>query len=149
MKLSTTLLSVLMAGGLMAQTPAPAPSSAQDHLARRAAAVNRSGWMLQRLTKRLDLTADQQARAKAIFADSRQQSKALAPRLREERSALKAAIQSDSESQIDLITAKNAQLTAQIEAVHVKAMAKVYAMLTPDQQARFNRMDVRRGRRAG
>jgi Spy/CpxP family protein refolding chaperone len=137
MKLPTALLSVLMASGLMAQPPAPAPSSA------------RSGGILQSLTQRLDLTADQQARAKAIFADARQQAKALAPRLREERSALKAAVKSDAESQIDQITAKNAQLTAQIEAVHVKAMAKVYAMLTPDQKAKFDRMDARRGRRAG
>lgn len=149
MKLRTALLSVLMAGGLMAQKPSPADSPAQDHPARHAAAVNRSDWMVQRLTTRLGLTANQQARAKAIFADSRQQAKALAPQWREERSALKAAVKSDSESQIDQITAKNAQLTAQIEAVHVKAMAKVYSMLTPDQKAKFNRMDVRHGRRAG
>jgi Spy/CpxP family protein refolding chaperone len=104
--------------------------------------------MLRRLTNRLNLTADQQARVKTIFADSRQQTKTLMPQLREERSALRNAVKSDSESQIDQITTKDAQLNAQIEAVHVKAMAKVYATLTPDQKAKFDRMDSRRTRRA-
>ena len=133
-----------MAGGLMAQTTAPAPSAPKNH----ATAANRSGWMVRRLTQRLNLTADQQAKVKAIFADSRQQAKALAPQLREERSALKAAVKSDSESQIDQITAKNAQLNSQIEALHVKAMAKVYATLTPDQKAKFDQMNGRRNGRA-
>jgi protein CpxP len=138
MKIPIALLSVTMAitmaGALMAQKtlPAPAPS------------VTRSDRMVQRLTKRLNLTADQQARVKAIFADSSQQAKAFAPQLREERAALKAAVRSDSESQIDQITQKNAQLTAQLEAVHVKTMAKVYATLTPDQKAKFDHMDARR-----
>ncbi len=133
-----------MAGGLMAQTTAPAPSTPKNH----AAAVNRQGWMVRRLTNRLNLTADQQAQVKAIFADSRQQAKALAPQLRDERAALKAAVRSGSESQIDQITAKNAQLNSQIEALHVKAMAKVYATLTPDQKAKFDQMDGRRNGRA-
>lgn len=81
MKLPLTLLSVLMAGGLIAQTTAPAPSAPKNH----AAAANRSGWMVRRLTNRLNLTrlnltGDQQAKVQAIFADSRQQ-------LREEHSA--------------------------------------------------------------
>jgi Spy/CpxP family protein refolding chaperone len=134
-----------MAGALMAQKTVPAPSASNDHTAAdHTAAVSRSDRRVQRLAKRLDLTADQQTRVKAIFADSKQQVKALAPRLREERAALRAAVRSDSESQIDRITQQNAQLTAQVEAVHVKTMAKVYVMLTPAQQAKFDRMSARR-----
>jgi len=140
MKLPIAVLSITMAGALMAQTSAPAPSPSNDHHS----AARRSGGMLQRLTRRLNLTADQQTRVKAIFADSRQQAKALAPQLRQERTALKAAMKTDSESQIDQITQQNAQLTAQVEAMHVKAMAKVYAILSSDQKAKFDRMDAHR-----
>lgn len=140
MKIPIALLSIAMAGALMAQTTPSAPTPSTNH----ATVRSRSDWMVQRLTKRLNLTADQQTRVKAIFADSRQQVHALAPQLRAERDALKAAVKTDSESQIDQITQQNAQMTAQLEAVHVKAMAKVYAMLTPDQKAKFDHMDARR-----
>src|ERR1700689_979228 len=99
MKAPIVLFSIAMAGGLMAQKPVPVPSRSNNKTApAHPAAVSRSDRRVQRLAKRLDLTADQQTRVKAIFADSKQQVKALAPRLREERAALRAAVRSDSES---------------------------------------------------
>ena len=100
--------------------------------------------MMQRLSSRLNLTADQQTQAKAIFQQSRAQMKTLAPKLREERQAISAAVKSDNEQQIDQVLNQDAQLNAQARAIHAKAMAKFYQLLTPDQKARFDQMRSRR-----
>jgi Spy/CpxP family protein refolding chaperone len=123
MKPSYFLLPFLAAGILAAQ---PAPH-------------HRTGApMLQRLSARLNLTAEQQSQAKAIFQASREQARALAPKLREEREAVAAAVKSDNERQIDQVLSQDARLNAQARAIHVKAMAKFYQILTPEQKAKFD-----------
>jgi Spy/CpxP family protein refolding chaperone len=77
---------------------------------------------------------------KAIFADARQRREAFAPKMREERAALKSALQKGDDREIDRIVHQNAQLNADVTALHVKAMAKVYAILTPDQKAKFDHL---------
>ncbi len=101
---------------------------------------------MQRLSTRLNLTADQQQQAKAIFQQSREQMKSLQPQLKNEHQAISAAIKSDNEQQIDQVLQQNAQLNAQARAIHAKAMAKFYQILTPDQKAKF---DQRGHRKAG
>jgi len=146
MKLPISLLATtLMAGGaLMAQTPAPAQTPVTPKHEEHANRGPRSERFVARLTKRLGLTSDQQNQVKAIFKESREQAKALAPKLREERMALREAVKSDSVQKIDQITQQNAQLNAQREAIHAKAMAKVYGILTPDQKAKFDQMSEHR-----
>jgi Spy/CpxP family protein refolding chaperone len=138
MKLSPLFLSLFVAGMLFAQT---APAS---H-------ARRGDMMLQRLTASLNLTTDQQAQAKTIFKDSRAQAQALMPQLKQEHQAMQAAVKSDNEAQIDQILQGNSQLNAQVRAIHAKARAKFYALLTPAQKAtydqnakaRFSRMHTR------
>ena len=100
------------------------------------------GPMLGRLTRRLGLSPDQASQAKSIFANARSQRQSLAPQLKAEHQALKAAIQSGNEAQIDQITSQNAQLNAQARAIHAKSMAKFYSILTPDQKAKFDNARV-------
>ena len=126
MKIPIALLSLAAAGVMMAQTPAPAQP--------------RSGWMVQRMTRHLGLTADQQTQVKSILKEAREQNKAIALKLRAERQALKSAVESGSHQQIDRILTDNAQMNAQAEASYVKAMSKVYALLTPDQKTKFDQM---------
>jgi Spy/CpxP family protein refolding chaperone len=125
MKLSPLFLSLFVAGMLSAQT---APAS---H-------ARRGDGMVQHLTSTLNLTPDQQAQAKAIFKDARQQSQALMPQLKQERQAMAAAVKSDNEAQIDQIVQANSQLNAQVRAIHAKARAKFYALLTPAQKATYD-----------
>lgn len=125
MKLSPIFLPLFVAGILSAQT-APAPHA-------------RAGdRMMQRLTAQLSLTPDQQAQAKAIFKDSRQQAQALMPQLKQERQAMASAVKSDNEAQIDQLSQQNSQLNAQVRAIHAKARAKFYAVLTPAQKATYD-----------
>ena len=117
---------------LVAQTTPPAnsqPQHAQHHPRQ---------MMMQKLTADLKLTPDQQAKAKQIFAQSREQRKALAPKLREERGAVINAIKSDNVPQIDRAIRQNSQVNAQAAEIHARAMAQFYAILTPDQKAKMD-----------
>jgi Spy/CpxP family protein refolding chaperone len=142
MKFSTFLLPFCVAGILAAQTavsPQTAPASRAKHA---------HGDMVHRLAVRLSLTPDQQNQARAIFRQSRASVKMLAPKLRDERVALKTAVRTDNEVQIDRILQQDSQLNAQARAIHAKAMAKFYQILTPDQKAKFDQLDMRRHQHA-
>jgi Spy/CpxP family protein refolding chaperone len=135
MKLSTFLLPFCVAGILAAQTTAPAHKHTH-------------GDMVGRLSMRLKLTPDQQNQARAIFKQSRADAKSLSPKLRDERVALKTAVKTDNEAQIDQILQQDSQVNAQARAIRAKAMAKFYQILTPDQKAKFDRMGMRHRRAA-
>ena len=142
LKLPVMALGVLTAGIMAAQTPAApqAPEAAQTQPRHhRKEAGNWQDRAVKRMTMRLSLSADQQAQVKTIFKDSREQNKALRAKFREERMALDAAVKADSEQQIDRITRENAKLNSEIAANRLKAVAKVYAILTPDQKAKFDK----------
>jgi Spy/CpxP family protein refolding chaperone len=138
MKIPLTFLTILLAGALYAQQPAPSggnpPTTTRQH-----SAARRSDYTA-RLTRELNLTPDQQMKVKAIFADARQRREALAPKMREEHAALKTAVQKGDDREIDRIVHQNAQLNADVRALHVKAMAKVYALLTPEQKTKFDQL---------
>ncbi|PYT14734.1 MAG: hypothetical protein DMG59_16310 [Acidobacteria bacterium] len=125
MKFCSIFLSLFVAGILAAQ---PAP--------RQHGALGRP--MMQNLTADLNLTADQQSQAKAIFQDHGAQSKDLAAKLRDQRAALTAAVKSGSTDQIDKITQDMSGLQAQMAAIRAKSLAKFYALLTPDQKAKVD-----------
>jgi Spy/CpxP family protein refolding chaperone len=103
--------------------------------------------MVARLSARLNLTPDQQNQARTVFQQARAEAKALSPKLKNERVALRTAIKSDNEPQIDRILHQDSQLNAQARAVHAKAMAKFYQILNPDQKAQFDKMSEHMGMR--
>lgn len=132
MKFASLILPVVLAGALSAQTTAPAKAEEHHPQARN------SQMMMQRLTKDLNLTADQQTKAKNIFDQSWAQRKAISPKLREERGAILNAIKSDNPREIDRLIQENSHLNAQAAEIHAKAMAKFYAMLNPDQKVKMD-----------
>jgi Spy/CpxP family protein refolding chaperone len=103
--------------------------------------------MVARLTARLNLTPDQQNQARTIFQQARADAKALSPKLKNERVALRTAIKSDNEAQIDRILHQDSQLNVQARVIHAKAMAKFYQILNPDQKSRFDNMSEHMGMR--
>ncbi|HEY7336216.1 MAG TPA: Spy/CpxP family protein refolding chaperone [Bryobacteraceae bacterium] len=149
MKLSLAFMPFLMAGALVAQQP-PAPATGQpgyqkptstQNQAQTGRRGNRSEYFIQHLSNQLGLTPDQQTQVRSIFADTRKSAEALAPKMREEREALKMAVKSGNDREIDRVLQQNSQLNADFEAMHVKAMAKVYRLLTPDQKTKFDQLD--------
>jgi periplasmic protein CpxP/Spy len=141
---SSTILSLFAIGGLIAstavaQTPAPADQATQMKSHRRAM----GGPQLGRLTRQLNLTVDQQNQARSIFQAARAQAKSAAPQVRAERQQMSDAIKSGNEAQIDRLAQQNAQLSSSNRAIHAKAMAKFYSMLTPDQKTKFDTLQAR------
>src|SRR5277367_684616 len=135
--LTLCLAGSLIAAGAFAQAaptnpPAAAPAPGVQARLHRGAMANRLG-------ARLGLTPDQQSQVRNLFMQSRQEMRGLAPQLREERSALRAAVKGDAEPNIDQIVRSHADLNAQVKALHAKTIARVYALLTPDQKAKFDR----------
>ncbi|MGI8988003.1 MAG: Spy/CpxP family protein refolding chaperone [Bryobacteraceae bacterium] len=133
--LALTALTALTGAGLAAQTtPATPPTGSQTGRMHRGLGMNG-------LAQKLNLTPDQQAQAKAIFQNSRTASAALAPQLKQAHDALLNAVKSGaSDAQIDALANAQAPLTAQMEALHAKAFAKLYAILTDDQKKQFDSM---------
>lgn len=153
-KIPMIALGILTAGAMVAQktpeTPAAPAAPQQSVEGHHRAAVNWQDRMVQRMTRRLNLTPDQQVQVKAILKNARQENKAFAPQLREERMALHSAIRSDSLAQIDRVTQQNSNVNEKAAANHLKAVAKIYSILNPDQKAkfdqRFDRFDARQAK---
>ncbi len=119
---------------LAAQTATPPVSAAPQENTQRTGRQR----MLQRLASDLNLTPDQQAKARQIFGESWRQRRAIAPQLREERKAILTAIKSDNTAEIERLIQRNSQLNAQAAEIHAKAMARFYAILNPQQKAKMD-----------
>lgn len=128
----------LVAAGLMFAQTAPSPQAAPPATSQKAPHRARN-WRMRRLTARLNLTPDQQAKSRAIFQKTREDTRALAPQLRAERQAMMTAVKSDSPDQIQAISQQNAALNAKAHAIHTQGIADFYAILNPDQKAKFDR----------
>jgi Spy/CpxP family protein refolding chaperone len=144
MKLPLAFTAVAIAGTLAAQTPATPPSGGTSTYGRATTGERARGdFFVQRLTRELSLTPDQQMKVRRIFADSRKSAEALKPKMTEQHAALKAAIESNNDAEIDRILHDNCGMLADFHALHAKAMARVYQILTPTQKTKFDQMDAR------
>ena len=146
MRLPLAFTAVAIAGTLAAQTPATPPAGGASTYGR-AQTGQRPGrpgdFFVQRLTRELGLTPDQQMKVRQIFADTRKNAEALNPKMGEQHAALSAAIKANNDAEIDRILHDNCGMIADVKAMHAKAMAKVYQLLTPAQKTKFDQMDAR------
>lgn len=137
MKLIAVALPLALAGLLGAQTtiasaaPGKAPN-AQSQTAGR-------DMLVQRLTAKLNLNAQQQKEAAAIFQNVRYELRAL-PNLKEEHTQLDHAIKSDNLAQIDNVLKADASTNTQALDIYTRSMAKFYLILNPTQKAQFDQM---------
>ena len=89
----------------------------------------------------LNLTADQKAQAQTIVTDARTQMEALAPQLKDQREAVREAVKSGAgDNAIQVLANKQGDLHSQLAAIRIKAMAKFYKMLTPEQKAKADEL---------
>jgi protein CpxP len=129
-----------MAFGQSAPTQPNQQNQPKNHMRRGAGGP---GAMFERFGADLNLTDAQKEQAKQIFADARKSSESVHSQLSQNKQALSAAVKSGaSEAQIDKLSNDMAPLLAQTTAIHTKAFAKFYALLTPEQKDKVNaRMD--------
>ena len=99
-----------------------------------------------RLSQQLNLTPDQQRQVRSFFEQAKEAAKPVRDQLRQQRTALEAAVKANSEQQIEQVTHQNAELKAQLQAIHAKSMAKVYSILNADQKTKFDAIHSRTGR---
>jgi protein CpxP len=123
---------VLAAGMALAQN---APAQPSPHADRHGA---QAGSMVDRLAAKLNLTDAQKQQAQSIFAAARKSAQPVRAQIRQDKQALAAAVKSGSQADIDRISNSMGPLLAQASAMHAKAFAQFYAILTPDQKTQMD-----------
>ena len=90
-----------------------------------------------------NLSADQKTQAKAIFQAAKQAGAPIRTQLQANRQAMVAAIKAGDAAQIQSLATAGGALQGQLMANRASAMAKLYAMLTPDQQTKLDQMQAK------
>ena len=93
---------------------------------------------VDRLASSLSLTDAQKAKATTIFTDSLNAVEALQPDLRSNRQALADAVKKNDTAAITTLSVTSGVLSGQLTAINTKAEAAFYAILTADQQAKYD-----------
>ena len=128
-------VTALAAGVALAQAPAtstePAPQKAPF-----ARPPFRHGQMMQAL----NLTTAQKQQVKAIFGDARQKAAPIRQEMSQNREALYAAVKANNTSQIEQLSSRQGELQGKALAIRAEAMAKFYAILTPEQRTKADQM---------
>lgn len=92
------------------------------------------------LASHLSLTDDQKAKATTIFTNAQAASQDIRTNLRTTRDSLSAAVKKNDISAIDQVSATLGAMSGQLTAIDGKADAAFYAILTADQQAKYDEM---------
>jgi Spy/CpxP family protein refolding chaperone len=125
--LASTAITAVAAGALLAQ------SATTFHPHRHAFG--------QKMATALGLTDQQKSQAKTIFQDARTQSQPVREALKQERQQIQAAIKSGkSPSEVQQMAQSEGPQMAQLAGIRAAAFAKLYAILTPDQQQKLATM---------
>jgi Spy/CpxP family protein refolding chaperone len=88
----------------------------------------------------LNLTTTQKEQANTIFSDARQRAQPIRQEMRQNREALDAAVKANNTSQIESLSSRRGVLQGEALAIRSTAMAKFYAILTPEQRIKADQM---------
>jgi Spy/CpxP family protein refolding chaperone len=95
------------------------------------------------LATMLNLTDTQKTKAIAIFTDAHTSSQSVRSNLRTNHDALADAVKKNDTAAIDTLALTAGTLVGQLTAIESKADAAFYAILTPDQQTKYDAMPHR------
>lgn len=116
-------IAVLAAGAALAQ---PVQAGVQRHV-----------------VQELNLSQAQKDQTRAIAKDARQSAKPLMDQLEANRQVLTAAVKANDTAQIEQLAFMQGELRGQLLKIRSQAMAKFYALLTPDQRAKADQMQLK------
>ncbi len=125
------------AGMLLAQAPAPGTGQQQGPHA---------GWQqrrqnhAERMAALLNLTQAQRDQVKTIMTEAKQSAEPVRAQLKQNHEAIAAAVKANNTGDIDRLSNNQGVLMGQLMAIHSKAFAKVYALLTPEQRQKADQM---------
>jgi Spy/CpxP family protein refolding chaperone len=92
---------------------------------------------VDRMNEDLKLNKNQQKQITAIYMEAQTTNQSVMGGMREANQALSAAIKANDPNAMSQAANTIGTLTAQVTVNNAKAEAQVYALLTPDQQAKF------------
>ena len=128
-------LTALAAGMALAQAPTtgtqPAPQKAP---------FRHPVFGHEQMMQALNLTTAQNQQAKTIFDDAKQKAAPIRQEMRQNREALHAAVKANNTSQIERLSSHQGELQGKALAIRSEAMAKFYAILTPEQRTKADQM---------
>jgi Spy/CpxP family protein refolding chaperone len=106
------------------------------------------GWMLQRMTRELNLTEAQQAQIKSILQTQRAKIKPLTQQLHQNEQARSAVITgSFDETQARAFAGKQTQIMSDLIVEKERTKSEIYAVLTPDQRSKAQQLMQQREQR--
>jgi Spy/CpxP family protein refolding chaperone len=94
---------------------------------------------VQMLTRVLSLTSDQQQQALTIFTNSETSSAGIHDSMKTAHESLASAVKTNDAAAIGQAATTIGNLTTEMVTTHAKADGAFYALLTPDQQAKFDK----------
>ena len=130
-------LTALTTGMVLAQAPAtgqPVPKKVP---------FNHPMFGHEQMMQSLNLTPAQKQQSDTIFADAKQKAQPIRQEIRQNREALHAAVKTNNTAQIDRLSARQGELMGKTLAIRSEAMAKFYAILTPEQRMKADDMMTR------
>ena len=93
------------------------------------------------LAAHLNLTDAQKASAQTIFDQAKQEAQPIVAQLKQEHQAVTDAVKAGkSDAEISALANQQGVLVGQLAAVRAKAMAHLYAQLTPDQKTKADQL---------
>lgn len=95
---------------------------------------------VDRLTTALSLTDEQKAQALTIFTNAITASQTLRSNLQANQQSMADAIKKNDTASIDQLSTAAGALNGQLTSIDAKANAAFYAILTPDQQTKYDAM---------
>ncbi|MBV6430979.1 MAG: hypothetical protein IANPNBLG_01101 [Bryobacteraceae bacterium] len=96
------------------------------------------------LTRSLNLTDAQKSQATTIFTNAATAAQSVHTNMQTARQSLRDAVKKNDAAAIDQASQTIGNLTGQLTSIESKANAAFYAILTPDQQTKFD-SGIRRG----
>ena len=105
------------------------------------------GDMLEHMSRELNLTDEQKQQVKAIMESVESSAQGIHAKLEETHKQLEAATANGQfdEAQVRTLANQQAQLEADMMVEHLRAKAKVFAILTPEQRVKAEEMHQRMG----
>ena len=94
----------------------------------------------EQMMQALNLTTVQQQQATTIFGDAMQKAEPIREEMRQNREALHAAVKANNTLEIERLSSHQGELQGKALAIKSEAMAKFYAVLTPEQRTKADQM---------
>ena len=123
-------VAALGTASLFAQTPAPARH------------FQRQGGSGAVMAAALSLTDAQKSQMKSIFQEARQSAQPIRQQLRQTRQSLAAAVKAGNSDQIQQLAATEGTEMGQLAVIRASAHAKMFKMLTPEQQQKLSTLQA-------